>query len=140
MAGLTSSGVKIVRHLVLIKNRLKESRQLVHPRAMLPLRLNGSIVPEDVLRNVLTFFVMYIAFIDIGTLIMAVLGLDLISALTGTMSSIGNIAPAFGTIGPTDTYAHISRLGKWVFSMLMMAGRLEIFTVIVILLPVFWRR
>ncbi|MGE3801701.1 MAG: TrkH family potassium uptake protein, partial [Candidatus Kapaibacterium sp.] len=140
MAGSTGGGIKIVRHLVLIKNTLKEFRQLVHPRAMLPLRLNGSVIPEDVLRNVLTFFVMYIAFIGIGTMIMAVLGLDLLSALTGTMSSIGNIGPAFGTMGPTENYAHVPWLGKWVLSFLMMAGRLEIFTVIVILLPVFWKR
>ena len=140
MAGSTSGGMKIVRHLVLIKNTLKEFRQLVHPRALLPIRLNGSVVPEDVLRNVLTFFVMYIAFIGIGTVIMAVLGLDLLSALTGTISSIGNVGPAFGTLGPTENYAHLPWLGKWVLSFLMMAGRLEIFTVIVILLPVFWKR
>ncbi len=140
MAGSTGGGIKVVRHLVLIKNTLKEFRQLVHPRAMLPLRLNGAVIPEDVLRNVLTFFVMYIAFIGIGTIIVAFLGLDLFSALSGTMSSIGNIGPAFGTMGPTENYAHVPWLGKWVFSFLMMAGRLEIFTVIVILLPVFWKR
>ena len=140
MAGSTGGGIKVVRHLVLIKNTLKEFRQLVHPRAMLPLRLNGAVIPEDVLRNVLTFFVMYIAFIGIGTMTMSVLGLDLMSALTGTMSSLGNIGPAFGDMGPTENYASVPWLGKWMLSFLMMAGRLEIFTVIVILLPVFWKR
>lgn len=140
MAGSTGGGIKIVRHLLLIKNTLKEFRQLVHPRAMLPLRLNGTVVSDDVMRNVLTFFVMYIAMTGIGTFVMAVLGLDLLSALTGTMSCLGNIGPAFGTMGPTENYAHIPAVGKWVFSLLMMAGRLEIFTVIVILLPVFWKR
>ena len=140
MAGSTSGGVKIIRHLLLIKNTLKEFRQLVHPRAMLPLRLNGSIVSEEVMRNVLTFFVMYIAIIGIGTILMSALGLDLMTALSGTISSIGNVGPAFGSLGPTANYAHIPELGKWLLSMLMMAGRLEIFTVIVILLPVFWKR
>ncbi len=140
MAGSTAGGVKVIRHLLLIKNVLKEFRLLVHPRAMLPLRLNGGVVPEDVMRNVLTFFVMYIAIIGIGTVLMAILGLDLMSALTSTMSSIGNVGPAFGSLGPTANYAGVPELGKWLLSLLMMAGRLEIFTVIVILLPVFWRR
>ncbi len=140
MAGSTGGGVKIIRHLLLIKNTLKEFRQLVHPRAMLPLRLDGSVVSEEVMRNVLTFFVMYIAIIGVGTIGMALLGMDLMSSLTGTMSSIGNIGPAFSSLGPTANYAHVPELGKWLLSFLMMAGRLEIFTVIVILLPVFWRR
>lgn len=140
MAGSTGGGIKIIRHLLLIKNTLKEFRQLVHPRAMLPLRLNGAIVGEDVMRNVLTFFVMYIAATGIGTFVMALLGLDLLTALTGTMSCLGNVGPGFGTLGPTENYAHIPDPGKWVFSLLMMAGRLEIFTVILLLLPVFWKR
>lgn len=140
MAGSTGGSIKIVRHLLLIKNTLKEFRQLVHPRAVLPLRMNGGIVSDDVMRNVLTFFVMYIAMIGIGTLAMAGLGLDMLTALGGTMSCIGNIGPGFGTIGPTENYAHIPYVGKWLLSVFMMAGRLEIFTVIVILLPVFWKR
>lgn len=140
MAGSTSGGVKIIRHLLLIKNTLKEFRQLVHPRAIIPLRFNGGVVSDEVMRNVLTFFVMYIAIIGIGTIALALLGLDLMSALGGTMSSIGNIGPAFGSLGPVSNYAHVPELGKWILSLLMMAGRLEIFTLIVILLPVFWRR
>jgi len=140
MAGSTGGSIKIVRHLLLIKNTLKEFRQLVHPRAMLPLRLNGGIVGDEAMRNVLSFFTLYIAMIGIGTVIMAALGLDLMSALGGTMSCLGNIGPAFGTMGPTENYAHVPEIGKWTLSMLMMAGRLEIFTVIVILLPVFWKR
>ncbi len=140
MAGSTGGGIKIIRHLLLIKNTLKEFRQLVHPRAIIPLRFNGAVVSEEVMRNVLTFFVMYIALVGIGTMAMALLGLDLISAMSGTMSSLGNIGPAFGTLGPVSNYAHLPELGKWVLALLMMAGRLEIFTVIVILMPVFWRR
>lgn len=140
MAGSTGGSIKIVRHLLLIKNTLKDFRQLVHPRAVLPLRMNGGVVSDEVMRNVLAFFVMYIAMIGIGTLVMAGLGLDLLSALGGTMSCIGNIGPAFGTMGPTENYAHVPEAGKWLLSIFMMAGRLEIFTVIVILLPVFWKR
>ncbi len=140
MAGSTGGGVKIIRHLLLIKNTLKEFRLLVHPRAIVPLRLNGSVVSDEVMRNVLTFFVMYIAFIGVGTVIMALLGLDMMTALGGTISSIGNVGPAFGSLGPTDNYAHLPSLAKWILSLFMMVGRLEIFTVIVLLLPVFWKR
>lgn len=140
MAGSTGGGIKIIRHLLLIKNTLKEFRQLVHPRAIIPLRFNGGVVSEEVMRNVLTFFVMYIAIVGIGTMAMALLGLDLMSALSGTMSSLGNIGPAFGTLGPVSNYAHVPELGKWILALLMMAGRLEIFTVMVLLMPVFWRR
>ena len=140
MAGSTGGGGKIIRHLLLIKNTLKEFRLLVHPRAIVPLRLNGSVVSDEVMRNVLTFFVMYIAFIGVGTVIMALLGLDMMTALGGTISSIGNVGPAFGSLGPTDNYAHLPSLAKWILSLFMMVGRLEIFTVIVLLLPVFWKR
>ena len=71
---------------------------------------------------------------------MAMLGLDLLSAIGAAISSVGNIGPAFGTLGPTENYAHIPKLGKWVLAILMMAGRLEIFTVLVLFLPAFWRR
>jgi trk system potassium uptake protein TrkH len=140
MAGSTAGSIKSVRHLLLIKNTLKEFRQLVHPRALIPVRMNGAVVSDDVMRNVLAFFVMYIAFIGIGTFVIALLGFDLVSAMTGTMSCLGNIGPAFGSFGPTDNYAHLPWLGKWLLAMFMMIGRLEIFTVIVIILPVFWKR
>ncbi len=140
MAGSTGGGVKIVRHLLLIKNSLKEFKQLVHPQAVLPVRLNSRVVSSDVMRNVLSFFVLYIAMIGVGTIAMAFLGLDLMSSLGATMSSLGNIGPAFGTLGPTENYAHLHGLGKWILAILMMAGRLEIFTVIVVFAPVFWRR
>lgn len=140
MAGSTGGGVKVVRHILLYKNSFKEIRHLVHPQAIMPIRLNGRVVPQEVLGNVLSFIVLYIVLITIGTAMMALLGLDLLSAVGAAISCVGNIGPAFGTFGPTENYAHVPGVGKWVLSILMMAGRLEIFTVLILFAPTFWRR
>jgi len=129
-----------VRHLLLVKNSLKEVKQLVHPQAILPVRLNGSVVPNDVMANVLSFIVLYLALLFAGTLVIAALGLDLLSAFGAALSSIGNIGPAFGTFGPTENYAHLPALGKWVLALLMVAGRLEIYTILILFAPTFWRK
>lgn len=139
MAGSTGGGVKVVRHVLLVKNSFKEIKQLVHPRAILPTRLNGEVVPDDILRNVLSFIVLYLGLTGLGTAILAVLGQDLVSALGATLACVGNIGPAFGDFGPTDTYAALPAVGKWVLSILMIAGRLEIFTVLILFAPAFWR-
>ena len=140
MAGSTGGGVKVVRHVLLVKNSLKEVKQLVHPQAILPIRLNGSVVPKDVMANVLSFIVLYLALLFAGTLVVAALGMDLLSAFGAALSCIGNIGPAFGTFGPTDNYAHLPALGKWVLAMLMVAGRLEIYTLLILFAPTFWKR
>ncbi len=140
MAGSTGGGIKVIRHVLILKNSYKELRQLVHPQAIMPVRLAGRVVPPEVMRNVLSFFVLYFALIALGTAGMALVGLDLLSAFGATISSIGNIGPAFGSFGPTENYAHVPVAGKWLLAMLMMAGRLEIFTVLVLFIPAFWTR
>jgi trk system potassium uptake protein TrkH len=140
MAGSTGGGVKVIRHVLLFKNSFKELRQLVHPRAVLPTRLNGEVVPDDVMRNVLSFIVLYFGLVVVGTGVMASMGLDLLSALGTTISCVGNVGPAFGDYGPTQNYADIPLAGKWFLSFLMIAGRLEIFTVLILFVPEFWRR
>ena len=139
MAGSTGGGVKVIRHVLLAKNSFKEIRQLVHPRAILPTRLNGEVVPDNVMRNVLSFIVLYLGLIAAGTVVMAVMGLDLLSAFGTTVSCVGNIGPAFGDFGPTENYAAIPGVGKWILGFLMIAGRLEIFTVLILFVPDFWR-
>ena len=140
MAGSTGGGVKVVRVLLILKNSFREMRQLVHPQAILPLRLDHRVVPDGILRNVLSFIVLYVGLIGLGTLAMGALGLDTWSAFSATFSCVGNVGPAFGTMGPTEAYTHVPALGKWVLALLMMAGRLEIFTVLLLFTPGFWRR
>lgn len=140
MGGSTGGGVKVVRYVLLFKNAFREIKQLIHPQAIMPLRLNDRIVSQEVMRNVLSFLFLYFALLGVGTLAMSILGLDLLTAFGATLSSVGNIGPAFGTLGPTDNYAHLPALAKWVLSFLMIAGRLEIFTVLILFSPAFWRR
>ena len=140
MAGSTGGGVKVIRVLLILKNSFREVNQLLHPQAVLPIRLDHRVVPEGIMRNVLSFIVLYIGLIGVGTLVMGLIGLDLLSAFSATFSCVGNVGPAFGTMGPTENYTHVPAVGKWVLSILMMAGRLEIFTVLLLFVPGFWRR
>ena len=140
MAGSTGGGPKVVRHILLFKNSFKELRQVVHPQALMPMRLGGAVVRDEVMRNVLSFFALYFLLNVFGILVMVILGMDLISAFGATIACVGNIGPGFGDFGATDSYAQIPAIGKWVLSLLMMAGRLEIFTVLVLLVPSFWRQ
>ncbi len=140
MAGSTGGGPKVVRYVLLFKNSFKELKQLVHPRAVIHTRLGGAVVPQEVMRNVLSFIVIYFTLLGVGIAIMALLGLDLLSAFGATIACVGNIGPGFGTFGPTENYAHVPTLGKWILSFFMMVGRLEIFTVLILFVPAFWRR
>ncbi len=140
MAGSTGGGMKVIRHVLLFKNSFREIRQLIHPQAVIPLRVSDKVVSHEVMRNVLSFSVLYLGLVMFGTLVMALVGLDLLSALGASMSSVGNVGPAFGTLGPIENYAAIPTFGKWFLAILMMAGRLEIFTVLIIFVPAFWRR
>lgn len=140
MAGSTGGGIKAIRHLLLYKHTFVEIKRLVHPQAIIPIRLNDQVVSTDIMRNVLSFVVLYVATACVGAMALTLVGMDLLTALGGAISALGNIGPAFGTLGPTENYAHVPAVGKWVLSMLMMLGRLEIFTVLVLFVPAFWRR
>ena len=138
-AGSTGGSIKIVRHLLLIKNSLQELRRLIHPRAVIPVRYNNHSVPQDIISNILAFFLFYIFIFIMGSLIMAMLGLDFLSAIGSVATSLGNVGPAIGSVGPTDNFALIPDAGKWFLSFLMLLGRLELFTILVIFSPAFWK-
>jgi len=138
-AGSTGGGIKIVRHLLLFKNSFLELKRLIHPRAIIPVRYNNHSVPQEIISNVLAFFLFYIFIFIVGSLIMTMLGLDFMSAIGSVATSLGNVGPAIGTVGPTDNFSHIHWAGKWVLSFLMLLGRLELFTILVIFSPAFWK-
>ncbi|MCK5775908.1 MAG: hypothetical protein KAH25_07030, partial [Bacteroidales bacterium] len=138
-AGSTGGGVKLVRILILIKNSVLEFRRLIHPQAIIPVRLNKKPVPSKIVFVVISFFLFYIATFAFGVIVMSFMGLDFESAVGASASSIGNIGPALGSLGPVNNYAHLPDMGKWFLSFLMLLGRLEIFTVLIIFSPSFWR-
>ena len=139
-AGSTGGGIKIVRIVLLFKNSFQEFKRLLHPNAIIPVRLNHKAVDPKIVTNVLAFIVFYIITFVAGSIIMAGLGLDFDSAMGAVIASLGNIGPGIGSVGPMDNYAHIPDLGKWFLSFLMMLGRLELFTVMIIFSPVFWKK
>lgn len=138
-AGSTSGGVKVVRQLILIKNGFLEFKRSLHPNAILPVRYNGKSVSGDIVFNVLGFFILYMLSFIVGALVFSMFQMDFESAVGLSASSLGNVGPAFGDFGPVNNYAALPALGKWWASFLMLIGRLELFTVLILLTPFFWR-
>ena len=138
-SGSTSGGVKILRHLILIKNGLLEFKRSLHPNAILPLRHNNSVLEKPIIIHVLAFFILYLILFIIGAGVLSLLGLDFVSAIGGAASSIGNVGPALGTLGPVSNFDSLPDLGKYWCSFLMLVGRLELFTVLIFFTPFFWK-
>jgi trk system potassium uptake protein TrkH len=139
-AGSTGGGMKNVRIMLLVKLVKTELHRLLHPKAIIPIRLGKKAINFDVMGSVTAFFVLYIGLFAIAALAMAALGVDVLTAIASVAATIGNIGPGLGTVGPTENYAHIPFLGKWILCLCMLLGRLEIYTVMILFLPTAWRR
>lgn len=139
-AGSTSGGVKGVRHYLMIKSGMLEFNRALHPNAILQIRYNNSLLTEKVLQNIYGFFILYMLSFIVGALGFSVLGLDFLSAIGVSASSLGNVGPALGDFGPAYSFAALSVAGKWWASFLMLLGRLELFTVLIIFTPFFWKK
>ncbi len=138
-AGSTAGGVKVMRHVILIRNGITEFQRTLHPNAVLPVRFNGKAIGNDIVFNVLGFFILYMLSFILGSVVLAFMGLDMETAIGGAASSLGNIGPAFGALGPVNNFDVLPPAGKWWCAFLMLIGRLELFTVLILLTPFFWR-
>lgn len=139
-AGSTAGGIKIMRHVIIIKNGLLEFKRTLHPNAILPVRYNGKSVKENIVYNIIGFFVLYMLLFIIGALVLGAMGIDFVTAIGGSASSLGNVGPAFGSLYPLSNFNGLPDAGKWWCGFLMLAGRLELFTVLILLTPYFWKR
>ena len=139
-ASSTGGSMKVIRVAILFKHALYEIRKLVHPTAVYPVKLGDRIISDDVIKNVLGFFLFYMAIFVVVSIILSGMGLDIVSAVSVTASAIGNIGPALGSVGPTDNYFHLPAAAKILLNFCMLLGRLEIFTVIVLFSRTFWKR
>jgi len=139
-AGSTGGGMKVIRQLLLLKNSGQELKRLIHRQAVIPVKLNKKSVDGDIIYKVMAFFLIYILIFVFGTLIMSALGLDFESAAGSVAASLGNIGPGIGSVGPIENYSHIPLAGQWVLSFIMLLGRLELFTVLIIFAPAFWKK
>jgi trk system potassium uptake protein TrkH len=139
-AGSTAGGIKVMRHLLIIKNGLLEFKRTLHSNAIIPVRYNNKTVKEHIVYNIIGFFVLYMLLFIIGALVLGFLGLDFESAIGGAASSLGNVGPALGSLNPVSNFNGLPDLAKWWCGFLMLAGRLELFTVLILLTPYFWKR
>jgi len=138
--GSTGGGIKMFRTLLLVRQARRELKQLVHPSAVIPIRIGGQSVPERVVYSVLAFIFLYFATILVLTFAQLAAGLDLVSAFTSVVSSINNMGPGLGGVGPSTNFEALSDVQTWICTAAMLIGRLEIFTVLVLFTAGFWRK
>ena len=139
-SGSTSGGVKWVRIAIFAKNGIAEFKRRIHPNAIVPAKINGKAITQQTIGNVMAFMMFYILIIVVSTLIFCALGVDFDESIGATVSAIGNIGPAIGQFGPAGTFASFPTLGKWWMAFVMLVGRLEIFTVLLLFSPALWRK
>lgn len=139
-AGSTGGGIKMIRALLLYKQVNRELVRAIHPNAVYQVRIGAEVVPVNILFAVLAFGFVYVACIVSMTLLLSLSGLDIITAFSAVVASINNTGPGLGQVGPSTTYAVLNDFQTWVCTFAMLLGRLEIFTLLVVLTPAFWRK
>lgn len=139
-AGSTAGGVKVIRLVTLFKQGLNELKYLVHPQGIFMLKIGDRPVKKDILYPVAVFFFLYVTLVMVTALIASAAGQDLVTAIATGLAMVGNVGPGFGAIGPTRSYAFYPDAVKWWLSFTMLIGRLEVYSVLVLLTPTFWRR
>jgi len=139
-AGSTGGGIKMIRAIVLYKQVYRELARAMHPNAVHPVKIGGDQVPSNILFAVLAFGFMYMVCIVSMTLALSFSGLEIITAFSAVVASINNTGPGLGQVGPANNFIGLTDFQTWVCTLAMLLGRLEIFTLLVVLTPAFWRR
>ena len=139
-AGSTGGGMKCIRLMLCLKYCYQELFSLIHPKAVTYVKIAGKAVPQEVMRSVMGFLCLYIVIFIFCSFLLSALGVDAITSVSAVAASLGNIGPGFGAVGPADNFAQIPFLGKWLLIWCMLLGRLEIYTVLILLVPEFWRK
>jgi len=139
-AGSTGGGMKVARILLLFKHGTVQLYHLIHPRAIRLVKLGNNPVDQEVMQSILGFFALFMGVFVTASFLMAASGMDLVSGAAAVIATLGNIGPGLGSVGPVDNFAHVSAFGKSVLILCMLLGRLELFTVLVLFLPSFWRK
>jgi trk system potassium uptake protein TrkH len=139
-AGSTGGGIKVLRVMLLFKYCYRELFSLIHPQAVAHIKISGKRVPDDVIKSVIGFLALYIGLFVVCSVLLAGMGVDFVTSFGAVAASIGNIGPGFGMVGPLGNYAGLPAPGKWLLAWCMLIGRLEIYTVIILFVPEFWRK
>jgi trk system potassium uptake protein TrkH len=139
-AGSTGGGIKMMRAILLYKQVYRELMKLLHPHAEIPTKLGGAVVPNKIIYAVLAFMFIYVASIVVLSFILIASGLEVFTAFSAIVATINNTGPGLGKVGPATTYAVLNDFQTWVCTFSMLLGRLELFTLLVVLTPAFWRK
>ncbi len=139
-SGSTGGGIKMVRALLMYRQALRELTRIIHPRARLPVKLGGQVIENNIIFAVLAFMLVYGATLVIGTMLLMLTGLDVVSAFTAIVACVNNTGPGLEKVGPATTYAVLGDFQTWVCTLAMLLGRLELFSLIVVFTPRFWRQ
>lgn len=137
-AGSTGGGMKVVRFLLMLKYARRELFKFIHPRLVRPIRFNNKAVPDDILQSILSFIVLYIGVFVFSSIFLTLLGVDMISSVTASITTLGNIGPGFNIVGPMANFESIPPLGKIILINNMWVGRLEVYTALVLFTSDFW--
>ena len=139
-AGSTGGGMKCSRIIIASKYCYRELFKLIHPRSVAKIKINSNVVSHEVLQSIMGFLALYIGLFIICSILLGAMGIDMVTSFGAVASCIGNIGPGFGTVGPAENFAHLPVLAKWLLLWCMLLGRLEIYTIIILLVPEFWRK
>ena len=139
-AGSTGGGMKCLRIMLCFKYCYRELFSMIHPRAVSRIKIGGKTVPDEVMHSVLVFLALYMGLFALCSVLLAGTGVDIVTAFGAVAATIGNIGPGFGMVGPVENYAQIPVMGKWLLIWCMLLGRLEIYTVIILVVPEFWKK
>lgn len=139
-AGSTAGGMKLVRVLLIIKYAYYEFKRIIHPNAIFPVKYNQQLVRDEVVTRVLAFVMLYFLIIAAGALVLAISGMGFIESVSGMVTCLSDVGPGLGEIGPSSNFSAIPTFSKWFLTLIMLIGRLEVFTVLIIFTPIFWKR
>jgi trk system potassium uptake protein TrkH len=139
-AGSTAGGIKWVRLSIIIKNGMAEFQRRIHPNAIVPVKLNNKTVSQQTINNIMAFLIFYVFIIAITVVIFCSCGVEFDEAIGSAVSAMGNVGISIGQFGPAGTYASFPTVAKWVMSFVMLIGRLEIFTVLLLFTRTLWKK
>jgi trk system potassium uptake protein TrkH len=139
-SGSTGGGIKMIRFTLLIKQSVRELTRIVHPRAVVPVKIGGQVIENNVIFAVLAFMLMYGGTVIVMTFLLLASGQDVITAFTAVLACINNMGPGLGKVGPAENFAVLDDFQTWVCTVTMLLGRLELFTLLVLLTPAFWKK
>ena len=139
-AGSTAGGLKVIRVVLLMKLTAREIGKAFSPRKVKVIKMDGKSVPEDMLNHISVFFFVYMLIAAVGVLTLAISGYDITESISGSVACLSNIGPAFGRFGPSGNFAALPSASKVIMALIMLAGRLELYPLLVLVFPSAWRK